>query len=118
MRNTALNQLRVAGYDLDELVDTLAAAEDPEEEVERRALVRQTLAAVAALPERQRDALLRTAIEGRGQDEVARELGLTEHRPAPARAPRPRVGPRRGHGVGTAADGRPGWRPRRRAPSR
>jgi RNA polymerase sigma factor (sigma-70 family) len=77
VRNTALNQLRVAGYDLDELVDTLAAADDPEQEVERRALVRQTLLAVAALPERQRDALLRTAIEGRGQDEVARDLGLT-----------------------------------------
>jgi RNA polymerase sigma factor (sigma-70 family) len=78
VRNTALNQLRVAGYDLDELVDTLSASEDPEAEVERRALVRQTLAAVAALPERQRDALLRTAIEGRGQDEVARDLGLTD----------------------------------------
>jgi RNA polymerase sigma factor (sigma-70 family) len=78
VRNTALNQLRVAGYDLDELVDTLAASEDPEEEVERRLLVRQTLTAVAALPERQRDALLRTTIEGRGQDEVARDLGLTD----------------------------------------
>jgi RNA polymerase sigma factor (sigma-70 family) len=77
VRNTALNQLRVAGYDLDELVDTLAAADDPEEEIERRALVRQTLMAVAALPDRQRDALLRTAIEGRGQDEVARDLGLS-----------------------------------------
>jgi RNA polymerase sigma factor (sigma-70 family) len=78
VRNTALNQLRVAGYDLDELVETLAATDDPEEEVERRALVRQTLTAVAALPERQRDALLRTAIEGRGQDEVARDLGLSD----------------------------------------
>src|ERR687895_1731966 len=36
VRNTALNQLRVSGYDLDELVETLAAAEDPHEEVERR----------------------------------------------------------------------------------
>ena len=78
VRNTALNQLRVAGWDLDELVDTLVGSGDPGEEVERRALVRQTLMAVAALPERQRDALLRTAIEGRGQDEVARDLGLTD----------------------------------------
>src|SRR5689334_1819321 len=76
-RNTALNQLRVAGYDLDQLVETLSAAHDPEEEVLRRAIVRQTLAAVAALPERQREALLRTAVEGRGQDEVARDLGLS-----------------------------------------
>src|SRR3954452_25132094 len=77
-RNTALNQLRMAGYDLDELVETLSATHDPEEEVVRRAVVRQTLAAVAALPERQREALLRTAVEGRGQDEVARDLGLSD----------------------------------------
>src|SRR4051812_29676133 len=77
-RNTALNQLRMAGYDLEELVETLSATHDPEEEVLRRAVVRQTLAAVAALPERQREALLRTAVEGRGQDEVARDLGLSD----------------------------------------
>src|ERR671931_1605163 len=68
-RNTALNQLRLAGYDLDELLETLTAADDPEEEVLRRAVVRQTLAAVAALPERQRGALLRRAISGHGQEE-------------------------------------------------
>jgi hypothetical protein len=77
-RNTALNQLRVAGYDLDELMDSLSAADDPAEEVVRRAVVRQTLAAVAALPERQREALLRTAISGDGQEEVARDLGLSD----------------------------------------
>src|SRR5919106_796959 len=55
----------------------LAAAADPADEVERRALVRRTLVAVAALPDRQRDALLRTAIAGQGQDEVARDLGLS-----------------------------------------
>jgi hypothetical protein len=77
-RNTALNQLRHAGYDLDALVETLSATHDPEEEVLRRAVVRQTLAAVAALPERQREALLRTAVDGHGQDEVARDLGLTD----------------------------------------
>jgi RNA polymerase sigma factor (sigma-70 family) len=76
-RNTALNQLRVAGYDLDELMDSLSAAEDPEEEVLRRAVVRQTLAAVAALPDRQREALLRTAISGDAQEDVARDLGLS-----------------------------------------
>src|SRR5919201_2622651 len=77
-RNTALNQLRVAGYDLDELMESLSAADDPEEEVLRRAVVRQTLAAVAALPERQREALLRTAVSGHGQEEVARDLGLSD----------------------------------------
>src|SRR4051812_14843931 len=77
-RNTALNQLRVAGYDLDELMDSLSAADDPEEEVLRRAVVRQTLAAVAALPDRQREALLRTAINGQAQEDVARDLGLSD----------------------------------------
>jgi RNA polymerase sigma factor (sigma-70 family) len=76
-RNTSLNQLRMSGYDLDELMETLTAADDPEEEVLRRAVVRQTLSAVAALPERQREALLRTAINGQGQEEVARDLGLS-----------------------------------------
>src|SRR5919197_1769680 len=71
-RNTALNQLRMSGYDLDELLDSLTAADDPEEEVLRRAVVRQTLAAVAALPERQREALLPTAISGHGQEEGGR----------------------------------------------
>jgi RNA polymerase sigma factor (sigma-70 family) len=76
-RNTALNQLRTSGYDLDELMESLTAADDPEEEVVRRAVVRQTLAAVAALPDRQREALLRTAVNGDGQEEVARDLGLS-----------------------------------------
>ena len=39
--------------------------------------LRRTLAGVAALPERQREALLRTAVEGRSQEEVARALGLS-----------------------------------------
>ena len=46
--------------------------------MERRAVVRQTLTGLAALPERQREALLRIAVEGRSQEEVARELGVTE----------------------------------------
>ena len=46
--------------------------------MERRAVVRQTLTGLAALPERQREALLRIAVEGRTQEEVARELGVTE----------------------------------------
>jgi RNA polymerase sigma factor (sigma-70 family) len=76
--NTALNQLRLSGYDHDELHDLLRPGPAPEEELERRVVVRATLAGIAALPERQRQALLRIAVEGRGQEEVARELGLSE----------------------------------------
>src|SRR4051795_161586 len=79
VHNTALNQLRVAGYDYAELEESLRLAADaPQEEMERRAVVRQTLAGLAALPDRQREALLRIAVEGRSQDEVARELGVSE----------------------------------------
>src|SRR4029079_15720930 len=79
VHNTALNQLRVAGYDYAELEDSLKLAADaPQEEMERRAVVRQTLTGLAALPDRQREALLLLAVEGRSQDEVARELGISE----------------------------------------
>ncbi|MEA2291923.1 MAG: hypothetical protein QOF17_943 [Solirubrobacteraceae bacterium] len=77
-RNAALNQLRVSGYDHDELSELHHAAPGPDEELERRLGVRRMLAGVAALPERQRDALLDIAVHGRGQDAVARELGLSE----------------------------------------
>src|ERR687897_192841 len=78
VHNTALNQLRSTGYDYAELEESLRGGSAPQEEMERRAVVRQTLTGLAALPERQREALLRIAIEGRSQEEVARELGVTE----------------------------------------
>src|SRR3954454_20024729 len=56
--NTSLNQLRMAGYDFAELKDSLHIADAPDDELERRAVMRQTLAGLAALPERQREALL------------------------------------------------------------
>ena len=76
--NTALNQLRAAGYDFDELHEALQIADAPDDELERRAVIRQTLAGLAALPGRQRDALLAIAVEGRSQDEVASTLGLSQ----------------------------------------
>src|SRR3954449_13140866 len=78
VHNTALNQLRVSGYDYAELDDALRGTDAPQEEMERRAVVRQTLSGLAGLPERQREALLQVAVEGRSQDEVARELGVSE----------------------------------------
>ena len=46
--------------------------------VELKMHTRNTLAAVAALPDRQRDALIGTALEGRSRQDVAQDLGLTE----------------------------------------
>src|SRR3954462_7069000 len=78
-QNAALNALRVQGYEYDELQESLRShAAGPEEDHERRWVMRRTLAGMAALPEAQREALLRTAVEGRSQEEVAAELGLSE----------------------------------------
>jgi RNA polymerase sigma factor (sigma-70 family) len=78
VHNSALNTLRAPGYDYDELRTTLEGSGGPAELAERRAVVRGTLAGLAALPERQREALLRIAVEGRSQDEVAEQLGLSQ----------------------------------------
>jgi RNA polymerase sigma factor (sigma-70 family) len=77
VHNTGLNLLR-GQRDSVELRDSLAAGAPPHEVLERRQTVRETLEALAALPERQREALLRTAVEGRSQAEVAQALGLSD----------------------------------------
>ena len=41
--------------------------------------MRQTLASLAALPDRQREALIRTAVSGDSPEEIARDLGLTDN---------------------------------------
>src|SRR4051794_26077140 len=78
VHNTSLNQLRVSGYDYAELDEALRGSDAPQEGMERRAIVRQTLTGLAGLPERQREALLRIAVEGLSQEQVARELGVSE----------------------------------------
>lgn len=77
-RNTALNALRVTGYDYDILRDSLQAAEAPPAELERREVIRSTLAGLAALPESQREALLGSAVHGTPHADIARELGVSE----------------------------------------
>lgn len=77
-RNSALNALRVPGYDFAELRVSLVSGVAPQEELERREVMRQTLAGLAALPERQREALLRSAVEGVPYADIAHDLGLSE----------------------------------------
>lgn len=76
--NTAVNSLRGSGYDYAELNESLAGDDAPEEDLDRRIAVRAALAGLAALPPLQREALLRTAVEGRPHDEVAAALGLSD----------------------------------------
>ncbi|HWX87467.1 MAG TPA: sigma-70 family RNA polymerase sigma factor, partial [Solirubrobacteraceae bacterium] len=78
VHNTSLNALRVSGYDYCKLSESLSGADAPQEDLDRRIAVREALAGLAALPEMQREALLRTAVEGRTHQQVARDLGLSE----------------------------------------
>ena len=79
VHNTSLNALRMSGYDYAELHEAARITDAGEDELERRAVVRQTLASLAALPDRQREALIRTAVSGDSQEQVARDLGLSDN---------------------------------------
>jgi RNA polymerase sigma factor (sigma-70 family) len=60
------------------LHDASAHGEPLEELVERRATARATLTEISALPERQRDALVDTAVHGFPRAQVATTMGLSE----------------------------------------
>lgn len=77
-RNTALNALRTPGFEYDELAESLQGGSAPQAELERRDVMRQTLRGLAALPENQREALLRTAVQGASHADIARDLGISE----------------------------------------
>jgi RNA polymerase sigma factor (sigma-70 family) len=77
VRNAAVSHRRRAGHPAAELLETLGVADGPQEEAERREVIREALETIAGLPPRQRDALLRIAVQGRSQDEVADELGVS-----------------------------------------
>jgi RNA polymerase sigma factor (sigma-70 family) len=76
--NAAIDSLRTSGYDHEQLSESLRGASAPESDLERRTAVRQALAGLATLPELQREALLRTAVEGHSHGQVAAALGLTD----------------------------------------
>jgi RNA polymerase sigma factor (sigma-70 family) len=75
--NVSLNVLRQRGRDYEPL-EAYAGTEEPTHvTLERRERLREVLAAVAALPPGQRDAIVLRELEGRGHEEIARELGVT-----------------------------------------
>ena len=76
--NAALDAVKRAGYDYDELTEALDLSSASGDEVERRWVVRETLTGVAGLPDNQREALLRTAVEGQSRAEIARDLQISE----------------------------------------
>jgi RNA polymerase sigma factor (sigma-70 family) len=84
-RNCALDEIRrVRSYPLpaEALERAAGEAEPAERAVGRRAHLREVLTDVATLPDEQRHALLRSAVDGAGHGDIAAELGVT---PAPSR---------------------------------
>ena len=76
--NQAASMLRQPGRDDAMLDETMRGADAPEDELESRLLMRATLAATAALPDLQREAILRTALAGESYEQVAAALGVTD----------------------------------------
>jgi RNA polymerase sigma factor (sigma-70 family) len=76
--NAALNILRASREEDDALdLDRPGATQTPEV-VELRERLRETFAAIQALPAAQRDALLLRELEGRSHEEIALALGVSE----------------------------------------
>jgi RNA polymerase sigma-70 factor (ECF subfamily) len=77
-QTTIIDTAEKSGFDHDELERSLRPHEGPDSEFEQRALIRKTLIGLAALPEAQREALLRGAVDGESRAEIAQALGVSE----------------------------------------
>ena len=75
--NQALNALRDRALSHEELDERIDGVERPDQTLEGRERLRDVMAAVAALPERQRAAIVLRELEGRSYEEIAAELGVT-----------------------------------------
>ncbi len=76
--NTALNALRDRDLRHEQLSESLDGVERTDQVVERRHGLARMVAAVQALPPRQRDAIVLRELEGRSYQEIAAELGVTD----------------------------------------
>ena len=77
--NAALNALKKVGEVMEEVPESIGGLQtEPATELERRDEIQRALMSIAALPSRQRAALLAVAVDGRAHAEVAAELGLTD----------------------------------------
>jgi RNA polymerase sigma factor (sigma-70 family) len=75
--NASLNLLR-SSHETAELDFESAGSDNVDEVVQLRERLSETLTAIGALPQRQRDALLLRELEGRSHEEIALALGVTE----------------------------------------
>ena len=76
--NAALNTARQARHGHDELQESLPSTDDVPAELERRLTIRSVFARLGTMPERQRDALVRTTFAGDSRAEIAHDLALSE----------------------------------------
>ena len=106
--NAALNVARDPQAGLDELPEGLDGVERPDEVVAAaRAASRRVIGAVSALPPKQRQVIVRHALDGDSHERIATDLGMQRRLDPPARPPRAPHGPRgrRGPAPGAAAAG-------------
>ena len=75
--NLSLNTLRAKAWNHEELDESFDGVRQPHEHVEQKDRLRDVVARVTALPQRQRAALILQAVEGRSSEEIARELDGT-----------------------------------------
>jgi RNA polymerase sigma factor (sigma-70 family) len=82
VHNTAVNALRDAAHDGEPLTDlALGSGSHPpikEPQLDQGLAVREALAEVAALPEMQREVIVRTAVAGHSHEQVASDLGISD----------------------------------------
>jgi RNA polymerase sigma factor (sigma-70 family) len=78
VHNSALNMLRQNGFDHEEMSEEIDGVDTPPQIFERGERLRSVVAAVKDLPERQRDAIVLQAMEGRSYEEIAVELGVSD----------------------------------------
>src|SRR5436305_2033676 len=74
--NSSLNLLRQNGWSHEQLDENMDGVQRPDQALELRERLRTTVAAVNALPERQRDAVLLREIDGMSYEEIAVALGV------------------------------------------
>ena len=77
VRNAALNNIRDAGPATDHLDESFDGVEQPPQVLERREELAAVVAGVRALPESQRDALVKREIEGRSHAEIGAAMGVS-----------------------------------------
>jgi RNA polymerase sigma factor (sigma-70 family) len=77
-RNASLNMLRQNGWNYDQIPLDFDGVRRPDQILEQRAQLEQTVSALNELPERQRSALVMREFEGRSYQEIAHALGAND----------------------------------------